>query len=292
MRKFFTIAKATAFEIVDDPLSLLILISSSALAILGPALHYHQFGEPSRMARDAGFSALFICGILFVGFGSIRSLRRELESGTASVALSRDVGRGVFFLAKYFGSLLAYLHYASSLFLLTIIIIKGAEIGGSIALAKGDIARLYGPSFVIGTACVILPPFFAATLNKWANLRFASTSNVIMLGMLFTGAFFKFDLSLVLRVLPVALVAMLPAALVSAALLSFAVKFRINVSLSLGLLVFVLLIPFIGSYYLPETLAKGGSLSWKYVGFSFAAIAPLIAAHLFLGAALFARREI
>ena len=49
MRKFASIAWATAIEILDDPLSLLVLLSSAALLVLAPTLHYHQFGEVTRM---------------------------------------------------------------------------------------------------------------------------------------------------------------------------------------------------------------------------------------------------
>ena len=54
MRRWFAIAKATALEIFSEPLSLLLLLSALALVILAPALHYPQFGEPTRLARDAG----------------------------------------------------------------------------------------------------------------------------------------------------------------------------------------------------------------------------------------------
>ena len=57
MRRFIAIAKTTALEILAEPLSLLVLTASLALAVFAPAFHYHQFGEPARMARDAGLSA-------------------------------------------------------------------------------------------------------------------------------------------------------------------------------------------------------------------------------------------
>ena len=100
MRRFLAIAKATAQELLDDPLSLLVALSSAALSVLAPTLHYHQFGEPTRMARDAGLSSLLLGGVVFAVFGCVRSLRRELESRTAELALSRAVGRGAFLCAK------------------------------------------------------------------------------------------------------------------------------------------------------------------------------------------------
>ena len=99
MRRFVSIAKATALEVVNEPLSLLLLSAALALAVFAPAFHYHQFGEATRMARDAGLSALLIGGTVFSVSAAVRSMRRELESGTAAVALSHPVSRAQFFLA-------------------------------------------------------------------------------------------------------------------------------------------------------------------------------------------------
>ena len=135
VRRFIAIAKTTALEILAEPLSLLVLSASLALAVFAPAFHYHQFGEPSRMARDAGLSALFVGGLLFVIVGAARSVRREFESGTAAVALSHPVSRIQFFLAKACGAYAAFALFALVLGSVTVVIVNGAVIGAAVALS-------------------------------------------------------------------------------------------------------------------------------------------------------------
>ena len=94
MIKFFSILKATALEILSEPLSLLVLLAALAMTVFAPAFHYHQFGEATRMARDAGFSALFACGGVLAVFTTIRAFRREVETGTLEMALAHPVSRG------------------------------------------------------------------------------------------------------------------------------------------------------------------------------------------------------
>ena len=73
MRESISIVKATAFEIISEPLSLLILLAALVLTVLAPAFHYHQFGEATRMARDAGLSSVLMGGLVIAVFGTIRA---------------------------------------------------------------------------------------------------------------------------------------------------------------------------------------------------------------------------
>ena len=107
MRQFFSIARATALEMASEPLALLLTLSAMALAVLAPIMHYHQFGEASRMARDAGLSALLVFGIAYAVFCTVKSVRREIDSGTLEMALAHPVSRAGFFLAKLTGAALA-----------------------------------------------------------------------------------------------------------------------------------------------------------------------------------------
>ena len=94
------VIKATAIEILSSPLTLLLLLAALTLAVLAPAFHYHQFGEATRMARDAGFSAIFTCGTAVAVFCTIQAFRSEIESGTLQMALSHPISRASFFISK------------------------------------------------------------------------------------------------------------------------------------------------------------------------------------------------
>ena len=144
MRQFFSIARATALEMASEPLALLLTLSAMALAVLAPIMHYHQFGEASRMARDAGLSALLVFGIAYAVFCTVKSVRREIDSGTLEMALAHPVSRAGFFLAKLTGAALAYLVFAVTVTAVSVTTVNGAEIGGRSAAKVGDVATVFG----------------------------------------------------------------------------------------------------------------------------------------------------
>lgn len=293
MRRFFAIAKATAEETLDDPLSLLVALSSAALSVLAPALHYHQFGEVTRMARDAGLSSLLLGGFAFALFGCVRSLRRELESRTAALALSHAVGRGAFLSAKFLGAMLAYALFAVTLGALTLVMVRGAAIGGAVAAAKGgDVPRMHGVSLALATGAIVLAPAIAAALNRFRRSRFVLSANFLFAAFSLLAVFYSFDGALVLRYLPVIFCAALPAVFISAAALAAAVRLKANAAVSVGAVCAALFIPFIGSFYIPEALAKGGSLGWWNSLKAFASLVPWTAAALLAGTALMRDMEV
>ncbi len=290
MRRWQSIARATAVEILSEPLSLLVLISSIALAVLAPAFHYHQFGEATRMARDAGFSSLFTGGAVIAVFATIRAFRREVESGTIEMALSRPVSRAAFFLSKVCGVAIAYLVLAIAVFLSASTIVHGSAVGGEIARQSGDVARLWGPSFAAGVSVILLPLVVAAALNRFARFRFCLTACVLTLGMsVFVQSLrifsppTDFGISYV-RMASVALPIMAYSIMLLSASAAFSVRLRANAAASAAGVVFAISLPFVGNYYLPEALARGGGLSWCYVALAVLAMVPAILAFLMLGA--------
>ena len=175
------IMKVTALEVISEPLTFLILLSSLAMSALAPAFHYHQFGEATRMARDAGISALMVGGTLVALFAAFRTFRRDLEAGTASATLSHGVSRTAYFLAKTLGVTLAYLVFVLTLSLQSLVMVQGAAIGGVIAKETGDVAKVFGPSLALAMVPVILPIIVAAVLHRFAHFRFVLTANITTL---------------------------------------------------------------------------------------------------------------
>ena len=179
MRQFFSIARATALEMASEPLALLLTLSAMALAVLAPIMHYHQFGEASRMARDAGLSALLVFGIAYAVFCTVKSVRREIDSGTLEMALAHPVSRSGFFLAKLTGAALAYLVFAVTVTAVSVTTVNGAEIGGRIAAKVGDVATVFGPSRVCAISAIVVPTVLGAVLNRFARFRFTLTATVL-----------------------------------------------------------------------------------------------------------------
>jgi len=282
---FKSIVKATAQEILSEPLSLLVLIASLALAVFAPAVHYHQFGDPTRMARDAGCSALFTGGLVLAVFGILRSFRREIETGTAQMALARPVSRACFFLAKAVGGFVAYLVFAFILFAALLVMVEGAAIGGEIATRTGDLARVFGPFLAAGVALMLLPLLAGAALNRFGCFRFVLTCFVAAFALscalvavvsVMMGAEF-------LRLLAVAAPSVAFASIFLSASAAFSVRFKSHAATSAVGIVFALVLPCVGNYYMPEALARGGSLPWTTVALSFAAAVPAVLLFLLLG---------
>ena len=294
MRRTIPIVKATALEILSEPLSLLVLLAALAITVLAPAFHYHQFGEATRMARDAGLSSVFTCGAVIAVFGTIRSFRREIESGTMAMALAHPVSRTGFFLAKTLGSFAAYLAFVLVVFLVSLVIVDGAAIGGGLALRNGDIARLYGPNLAQGVGVIVLPLVIAAALNRFARMRFVLSS----FGMAFALAFLCAVLSIardagwVLRLLPVAILLVLFSSVLLSASAAFAVRLKANAAAAAAGVVLVGLLPAVGNYYMSDALSNGGFVPWGYVGLAALAALPAVLLFLFLGSHFINGRDI
>ena len=294
MRRFLSIVKATALEILSEPLSLLVLLAALVLTVLAPAFHYHQFGEVTRMARDAGLSSVFTCGVVIAIFGTIRSFRREIESGTMSMALAHPVSRTDFFLAKALGAFTAYLVFVLIIFQTSLVIVDAAAIGGAVAQQSGDVARLYGPSLAQGVGVIVLPLVLAAALNRFARMRFVLSSFALAFSLSFVCAALSIvrDTAWFLRLLPVAILLFLFSSVLLSASAAFAVRLKANAAASAAGVVFLLALPAVGNYYMSDALSNGGFVPWGYVGLAALAVLPAVLLFLFLGSHFINGRDI
>ena len=283
MRRGRAIVFATALELLCEPLFLLVLLVALVLSSIAPAMHYHQFGEASRMARDAGLSAILVGGIVIALTGPVRTFRREFETGTVQVALAHSVSRTMFFLCKTLGCAIAYVVFVLTVAFASLTVVNGAEIGGTIASVRGNIARLWGPSLLCAIAAIVLPMLIAAMLNRFARFRFTLTANVLSLSFAFVGVFYRLDTDLAGRILPAAFLASIPALILLAASSAFAVRFTGNVTLVLSAAIAVIVLPALGNYCLSDALAGGGHVPATYIAAAVATIVPAVAALLALG---------
>lgn len=285
MRPFLATLKETALEVLSEPLTLLVLLAALALAVLAPTFHYHQFGDPTRMARDAGLSSLFLGGGVLAVFGTIRTLRREIESGTMEMALAHPISRTSFLLAKAAGAFVAYLAFALTVLGTSMVMFEGAAVGGIIASQTGDIARIARPELVAATLIVVAPLVVGAVLNRFFRFRFVLSSVILTLVLSIAAAVTASVGSRgdVLRLVPAGILLILPSAVFLAAAAAFAVRLKANAAAAATGLVFALALPAIGNYYLSDALSGGGELPWSYVAAAAAAALPAVVAFLLLG---------
>ena len=291
MRRVGAIIKATALEILSEPLVFLVTIAAMSLAVIAPALHYHEFGDPSKMARDAGVSAILVGGLVIAAFGAVKTMRREIETQTALTALSLPVSRRMFFLSKTAGVFLAYLFFVITVGSVSIAAVRGAVIGGEIAARENSVARMYGPVFAFALAAIVVPFLYGAVVNHSLRRRFTLNANLCTGIIALVAMFFRFDVSVFLMTLPVYVLVALPALILLAASAAFAIRFRFNAASSLAVLVFVLFLPALGNYCVTDVVSAGESVSWVYLLVATAAVLAPVAALLYLGTVMFENAE-
>lgn len=171
MRRFLAIARTAAIETMSQPLSA-ILFPVSVLAVhILPSLQYHRFGVPGRLARETGLSSLFVFGLLFAVPAAVRSIGRELESGTAAAVLALGVSRSLYFMARLSGVLAVFALFFAGVLSATLLSSFSCVKASTIFVENG-VVRVWGPAFAVGVSGAILAFAAAAFLNRFANRRF------------------------------------------------------------------------------------------------------------------------
>ena len=292
MRRWRAIVFATALELWSEPLVLLVTLSAVLVEALAAAMHYHQFGESARMARDAGFSALIVGGIVIGAFAAIRSLRRELESGTAMAVLAHPVPRPVFFLAKVTGAALVTAASELTVAAVALTVVKGAVIGGEAAAHSGDIARMWGPSLALAVGAALLPLVLGALLNRFANFRFTVTANLLAVAFALLTVAYRFDPALLAGLAPAYFLVTLPVFFILTASAAAAAGLKANFATGVTVVALLLTVVWAGNYCLSDVLSTGLSCSWGYCAAGVVAIVPLLAAALLAGVIVFAHTEL
>lgn len=291
MRRVGAIIKATALEILSEPLVFLVTIAAMSLAVLAPALHYHEFGDPSKMARDAGVSAILVGGLVIAAFGAVKTMRREIETQTAFTALSLPVSRRMFFLSKTAGVFLAYLFFVLTVGSVSIAAVRGAVIGGEIAAREHSVARMYGPVFAFAVAAIVIPFVYGAVVNHSFRRRFTLNANLCAGTLALIAMAFRFNAALFFETLSVYVLVALPALIMLSASAAFAIRFKFNAAASLSMLVFALFLPALGNYCVTDVVSAGESVTWIYLLVATAAALPPVVALLYLGTVMFENAE-
>lgn len=270
------------------------------------------------MARDIGLSSILIFGVLYAVFSSIRVIRREIESGTLQMALAHPVSREAFFLSKVLGVWVACGIFFMTLLGATLTTATGAHAAPwavelQARLAEGDECcnhhvlpgTIWVVSVAIDVATIILPMILAAMLNRFASFRFSLSATVLAfisavagfavnLALAYSVFGQKADelVSLAVRLVPAGLVLLPLIAFFASAAMALSVKYKDNVVAVASLILFALVLPILGNYYLSHALARGGSIPPSYVCMAFLAMAPLVGAFLVTGTAFLKGRDV
>jgi ABC-type transport system involved in multi-copper enzyme maturation permease subunit len=103
MPKMWAVARATAKEVLHQPIFLVLLLIGAFGIVLFPFIPYNTFGEDVKMLKDSGLTLIRVLAILLVLWSASVSIASEIESRTALTLLSKPIGRRQVIIGKYFG---------------------------------------------------------------------------------------------------------------------------------------------------------------------------------------------
>jgi len=171
---------ASVLETLSEPLTaVLFLVALAGIAVL-PAFHFHQFGEPTRLARECGLSAALVFGLLFAVPAVSGAVRREIESGTAAAQLARAVPRSVFLLGKTAGTLAVFALFVAAAFLETSLSVLSSAAGDVLARGGAAEGHVWGVALAAQTGSVLLALLAAAAANRFFRMRFCVTASCLL----------------------------------------------------------------------------------------------------------------
>jgi len=186
MRRFLAITRTAAIETMSQPLSAILFPVAMLAVHLLPALQYHRFGLPGRLARETGLSALFVFGLLFAVPAAVRAIGRELETGTAAAALALGVSRSLYLSARLAGVLSVF-----ALFLAGVLSASALSAFSCIKAASiftgESVTRVWGPAFAAGIGGGLFAFAGAAFLNRFFNRRFCLWTCLLAVGLQLPG---------------------------------------------------------------------------------------------------------
>ena len=165
MRRFLALARTAALESLAEPLTAVLFLSGFAVTHLAPAFHYHQFGESGRLARECGFSALLVFGLVFATGAAIRTIGREIESGTAAAALALAVPRTLFLAARLAGVLSTLALFAAAIACATALAHGSSVLAAFARSEHGGSAQAWGPGLAAGVGLTLAALMLASCIG-------------------------------------------------------------------------------------------------------------------------------
>ena len=313
MRRFCVLARSAALEALAEPLSAVVFLVALLTIHWAPVFHYHQFGEAGRLARECGFSALLVFGLVFATAAAMRAIGGEIASGTAAAALARPVPRPLFFCAKVSGVVGAFLLFCVAVVAATVLATYASAEGARLASCceEGVVpSRIWQPGLRLGT-CLTLGGFVLAALaNRFASARFCVTACVCValaqpLALAAALPFGPGGAGAMARVLPwpiVPALGVLACGCTVFIVLAGALAVRLKPAPTVALVSVAVLssfvwpvtggLPVLGRFWLVDALAAGQSLAWCEVGRTLLAAVCLVAFWLVAGSALLQGREL
>ena len=241
-------------EALGRPAGFLLSLTAAAGTLVLPMLQFQRFSEDGRLARDCGLATALLFGLLTV-IGGACDTRRSLEDGTAAIALTKPVSRGLWLVGRTLGTALA-----AAWFLL----IQGGAAMAAEALSPqyhttGRFADIRG--ILLSLAAVAGSLVAAALIHRFRGGRFVRSAHLLLAVPVWGAALLMPHPHWgILTALPALWMMLLQFGLLAAAL---AVRCTAGLTAGLTLGAWLLTVLFLnGTAFIPfDALAGGGAVS-------------------------------
>lgn len=307
-------------ETIRQPIYGILLLVAAGLLVLNVGLAAYTLDDDNKLLKDLGLSTLLLTGLFLAAFSAAGVLSREIENKTVLTVISKPVGRPLFLLGKFLGltgALAVACYLAGSVFLLTV--------RHKVLERASDDFDL--PVILFGMAAILGPLLIAAFCNYIYDMHFSSTAvglavPFMTLALILVGLISPewrlqlldpdlFDPQLIGAVLLVFAMVMVLTAV------SVAVSTRLGQVMTLTVATVVLLIglvsdTFFGQHretsiladlayritpnfaflWVADALTHENPITLHYVSIAFGYAMLLVLAALFIGIALFQKREV
>ena len=105
IRILMAVSKASFFEVIRQPVHLLVTIGTLALFALSPRLAMFALREELSLMKDFGVSMLLLSALVQATFAASNIVRREIETRTTLMLFAKPVSRELFLTGKFLGVL-------------------------------------------------------------------------------------------------------------------------------------------------------------------------------------------
>lgn len=253
LAQLLAIARFSALELLGTPAVLLLMLTASVGTLVLPLFQFQRFSEDGRLARDCGLATAFLFGLFLVA-GSAGRLRRALTDGTAAIALTKPLSRGVWFCGQLLGSagmLLWFLLGMSAATLTAEAFSPQYHTTGAYADVRGVLSSLLFP---------VVALLLGALNNRFLRGRFTLTATLALPPLLWASTLLTPDLHLGILSFPPIVFLFLIQMLALSGAATVALSPGLLACLTLGSAFLVLILPG-GSAWLPlDRLAYRGAV--------------------------------
>jgi len=175
--RFWGIVTNSFTETIRQPIYGVLILVATGLLVLNVGVSGYTLDDDNKLLKDLGLSTLLLSGLFLAAFSSAGILSREIENKTVLTVISKPVSRPLFLAGKFVGlsAALAVAFYLMGVVFLLTMRHKVLE------RASQDFDL---PVIIFGSSALLAVVLIAAFCNYLYDMQFASTSVALALPLM------------------------------------------------------------------------------------------------------------